>query len=192
MANTIYTVSVLLSPFLTEGTKKILDMLNVPENLRNYDAIENEYLIKFTPFANHITNAIISFKNKEDSLKIAENRRIFCQIVTELALLEKPKKDSLGAFEFPYRNGLLSLNDLLVSMIEDMCKIHQKQTQRIIDIYDKKNQQELIDIGIDYFFNDVNNGYINVMYEEGRIGDEWFSKLRRILNKISFIIYCFS
>ena len=151
---------------------------------RNYDAIENEYLIKFTPFANHITNAIISFKNKEDSLKIAENRRIFCQIVTELALLEKPKKDSLGAFEFPYRNGLLSLNDLLVSMIEDMCKIHQKQTQRIIDIYDKKNQQELIDIGIDYFFNDVNNGYINVMYEEGRIGDEWFNKLRRILNKI--------
>ena len=40
LANTIYTVSVLLSPFLTEGTKKILDMLNVPENLRNYDAIE--------------------------------------------------------------------------------------------------------------------------------------------------------
>ena len=40
LANTIYTVSVLLSPFLTEGTKKILDMLNVPEHLRNYDAIE--------------------------------------------------------------------------------------------------------------------------------------------------------
>ena len=38
-ANTIYTASVLLSPFLTEGTKKVLDMLNCPENLRNYEAI---------------------------------------------------------------------------------------------------------------------------------------------------------
>lgn len=40
LANTIYTVSVLLSPFLTEGSKKILDMLNCPEHLRNYDAIK--------------------------------------------------------------------------------------------------------------------------------------------------------
>ena len=151
---------------------------------KNYDAIDNNYFIKFTPFANFITNAIVSFENKEDSLKIAENRRTFCQIVTELASSEKPKKDSLGAFEFPYRNGLLSLNDLLVSMIDDMCKIHPKQNQRIIDIYDKQNQQELIDIGIDYFFNDVNNGYINVMYEEGRIGDEWFNKLKKVLNKV--------
>ena len=39
LANTIYTASVLLSPFLTEGTKKVLDMLNCPENLRNYEAI---------------------------------------------------------------------------------------------------------------------------------------------------------
>lgn len=39
LANTIYTVSVLLSPFLTEGTKKILDMLNCPMHLRNYESI---------------------------------------------------------------------------------------------------------------------------------------------------------
>ena len=39
LANTIYTASVLLSPFLTEGTKKILDMLNCPEELRNYESI---------------------------------------------------------------------------------------------------------------------------------------------------------
>ena len=39
LANTIYTASVLLSPFLTEGSKKVLDMLNCPEQLRNYDAI---------------------------------------------------------------------------------------------------------------------------------------------------------
>ena len=39
LANTIYTVSVLLSPFLTEGSKKVLDMLNCPEKLRTYEAI---------------------------------------------------------------------------------------------------------------------------------------------------------
>ena len=39
LANTIYTASVLLSPFLTEGSKKVLDMLNCPEELRNYEAI---------------------------------------------------------------------------------------------------------------------------------------------------------
>ena len=39
LANTIYTVSVLLSPFLLEGTTKILNRLNCPEHLRNYEAI---------------------------------------------------------------------------------------------------------------------------------------------------------
>lgn len=39
LANTIYIASVLLLPFLTQGSKKILDMLNCPESLRNYDAL---------------------------------------------------------------------------------------------------------------------------------------------------------
>ncbi len=39
LANTIYIVSVLLSPFLMEGTKKILDMLNCPNDMRNYESI---------------------------------------------------------------------------------------------------------------------------------------------------------
>ena len=43
LANTIYTASVLLSPFLTEGSKKILDMLNCPEELRTYDAIKQPF-----------------------------------------------------------------------------------------------------------------------------------------------------
>lgn len=43
LANTIYISAVVLSPFLTEGTKKILDMLNVPEELRNYDSIRKSF-----------------------------------------------------------------------------------------------------------------------------------------------------
>jgi len=43
LANAIYVSTVLLSPFLTEGTKKIFDMLNVPEELRNYDAIKRPF-----------------------------------------------------------------------------------------------------------------------------------------------------
>ena len=39
LANVIYSTSVLLSPFLTEGTTKILNMLNCPDNLRNYEAL---------------------------------------------------------------------------------------------------------------------------------------------------------
>lgn len=39
LVNTIYIVSVLLSPFLMEGTKKILDMMNCPNELRNYSSI---------------------------------------------------------------------------------------------------------------------------------------------------------
>jgi methionyl-tRNA synthetase len=43
LANVIYRVSVLLSPFLTEGTTKILNMLNCPEELRSYDALEKPF-----------------------------------------------------------------------------------------------------------------------------------------------------
>lgn len=43
LANTIYTVSVLLSPFLYEGTKKALDMLAIPDNLRNYQALDKGF-----------------------------------------------------------------------------------------------------------------------------------------------------
>ena len=40
LANSIYIASVLLSPFLLEGTTKILDMLKVDEKLRNYESIK--------------------------------------------------------------------------------------------------------------------------------------------------------
>ncbi len=39
LANVIYITSTLLTPFLIEGSNKVLDMLNVPENLRNYQAL---------------------------------------------------------------------------------------------------------------------------------------------------------
>lgn len=43
LINCIYIASVLLSPFLLEGTKKILDMVNCPEDLRNYESIKNPF-----------------------------------------------------------------------------------------------------------------------------------------------------
>ena len=40
LVNVIYRLSVLLSPVLLDGSKKVLDMLNVKEELRNYKALE--------------------------------------------------------------------------------------------------------------------------------------------------------
>lgn len=43
LANIIFSASILLHPFLTDGTEKILNMLNVPESFRNYDTIRSGF-----------------------------------------------------------------------------------------------------------------------------------------------------
>ena len=43
LANVIYTATVLLSPFLTEGTSKAFSLLNCPKELQNYESIKKGF-----------------------------------------------------------------------------------------------------------------------------------------------------
>ena len=43
LVNCIYISSELLSPFIPDGTKKVLDMLNCPDTLRNYESVRKPF-----------------------------------------------------------------------------------------------------------------------------------------------------
>ena len=43
LINVIYIYSVLLSPFLLDGCKQVLDMMNIPEEYRNYESIKKPF-----------------------------------------------------------------------------------------------------------------------------------------------------
>ena len=74
LANAIYTFSVLLSPFLTNGAVKILDMLNVPSALRNYEAIKLPFgQLGNIKIADELTPAYLRLDVKVEIERMKEN-----------------------------------------------------------------------------------------------------------------------
>ena len=74
LANAIYTFSVLLSPFLTSGAVKILDMLNVPSALRNYEAIKLPFgQLGNIKIADELTPAYLRLDAKVEIERMKEN-----------------------------------------------------------------------------------------------------------------------
>ena len=74
LANAIYTFSELLSPFLTNGAVKILDMLNVPSALRNYEAIKLPFgQLGNIKIADELTPAYLRLDAKVEIERMKEN-----------------------------------------------------------------------------------------------------------------------
>jgi hypothetical protein len=144
-----------------------------------YDGEEGVDFLHLTQFATNFIKFMLDNQKHGDGIRTNNYMPVILSITDDLM----SQRTDTDVYHYPYRDGLLRIQNFLDDSIHMLGNVEQKTKSNITEILSMTNMQELID-RMTVYIGDLQSGYLHNVYKHFYITE---SQKQKVLDMLLFI-----